>query len=1210
MRVLSITIQGFKSFADKTVIDVQGDINAIVGPNGCGKSNVIEAVLWALGEQSARELRGNKMDDVIFSGSKERKPASFAEVKITFDNTDHYLPMEYRQIEVSRKLYRSGESEYSINRIPVRMRDIQELFSSSGLSKNSFAIIGQGKVDEFIRHSPQERRRMIDEVSGIAKFFLKRKEATKKLEASQINVDRISDVVQEVEKQAEKLQIQVEAAKTWKDNHRKLIQSEACLKLLKAQESHALFEKVQKSCQEIEGEISQLRNAIGEHEKRKSFAEEELKTAEKTHSRVKEKLHKFDVQKALYDGEAKRIDEAEKSLLDRLKNIEESLRNFSKKTEVEKQEFEAATKSITGLVSAQEKEQAQLACNLEEKNALTDKLLISQKRLQEAHESYIVENSSFSSCKIEAGYLLQRKKERMTAIEAANRKKAQLESDLSKITQEMSGSAKSQIETLKKEIDEKRSFLDRLTMEVKEEETLWKKEEGSYTELVSKVNALQAQKDAREELMLSLLSSDNEGLQEFFTTIGCQVSAQKQRKSEKKLSSPSGVAPQFLADFLGKALVNSPIELVRFLDARYMNTIVLSSFKDLEWVQKNLENRSIAGVSCLVLENIIHSESSVACEKQLLDHLYTCLGFVPSTQAGLTDLKALLRTKTRSPSLLAPSWEIDALGVINIFSNGSKNAIEKRNVSPRSQAGRFTLEKELTEIKKHLEDAKEQIEIKKTSLTAKKAQFERTLMKKSEVNEAMRKLDMTLVHTTFQLSQVEEKKKRLQETIQDIEKDSKKIEIDLKEIEARLHAVESDMKCKQEALDRIVVGKKQEEKILSEIHQALSRVQIEHDKHKNTLLQIEKSIQEYEKKKLRVQALEEERVAYESRLEAEKEAIIQNREILAADRKRLVEDRKETESIFQSVQQEAHALSQNIHQRKKLFVELGKELQVLEKKKEVHEEKMRHYTHEVSKAQTQYEMLLGEYGQFKQDHLEEIPSEDEIFDTKDISKDSITHLEAVINERKKWLQVHKEVNFQAEEEARDVYSRLDLLQKELHDLNESKQAILGLIDDLEAQSRLEFMSAFETIRTRFKENFTTLFDGGDADLKLIGADSILDAGIELSASPPGKEMRTLNLLSGGERCLTAMALLFAIFQVKKAPLCLLDEVDAPLDEANVVRFHRLLEQASKGKTQFLVVTHNKRTMASSSRLIGVSMREKGVSCVVGVELGLMATSMS
>lgn len=1213
MRVVSISLYGFKSFAEKTIINVSSDLNAIVGPNGCGKSNVVEAVLWVLGEQSAKQLRGAKMDDVIFSGSKGRRPAQFAEVTITFDNRDHYLPIEYEEVSVSRKLFRTGESEYSINRIPVRLRDIQELFSSSGLSRQSFAIIGQGKVDEFIRQSPQERRQMIDEVSGVAKFFQKRKEAAKKLEASQLNVDRVTDLVREIEGQAEKLQTQVNAAKVWSDKKEYLDQLELKRRAAQNEKLQREFHSIDAQYNELQEEHRVLQEQFAEREKIRSVQAEAVKVLENALQRVQEKQHKAEVTKTLYEGEKKRVDGAIERVLLREKEIEVYSKSSIEKREERKKETSSTDEKLKEVESEKKALQEKITSTEKVNSSVYSDIEKLSKKLEEARLSGSELQTKVNSLSIEEKFLIKRKQEKESLFIQAKKTLQATEEQLKKLQNDDRSQRKDEIESLKKDIEEKKKKIADVTAALHTREAAVKEKEQEIIRLSSGYETVRARKEALVNMRDNFVGA-HEDIRKFFQKIGV-----------KKASSASSKETSFqfplclLSDFLHSELSNQPVSILSFFDSLYSTTLVVNRFEESEALFKLAEKESVRGLSCIVLEAYSSKEGTASSKKksssdtwlmspkELLSSLLNRIS-IKSEEKGdkAQELYQSVSLKDKSLPLLHSKWFIDHLFVLRL-SPQHENAM-KGNTS----IGRFTGEKEILLLQEEMEKQKVSLQSLRETVEASKKEVQQLIQERASLNEAMRKLDMNLVHANFQLTQIEQKKKELDILVKEKTTHAQSLEKEIQESDERLKSLlveknrfEKDFtefQNRLKGIEKEIQTKKDEARSRgSELHSLRSAL--------NTKLE---RIQELEKHKLRLQALEEERAVTEERMRAELSALSHEKQSLVKDREGAVRELEESLQVLQSFVKEAQSIKNELEERKKELSETLKEYQGIDKKKQSLEGKLKNTLEERSKKQAHVDIGQEEFQTFVQEYLAHSASEERDNFLKSFSEEIkewddsriqsvLTSSMKEIQSLKDWLENHKSINFHAEAEFVETNERLQGLKAELHDLETTKQSIIDLIDELETKSRLEFMAAYESIRARFKENFHTLFDGGEADLILIGAESIMDAGIELKASPPGKEMRSLHLLSGGERCLTALALLFSLFQVKKAPLCLLDEVDAPLDEANVGRFNRLLQQ-SIGATQFILVTHNKRTMASSSKLIGVSMREKGVSCVLSVQL--------
>lgn len=1175
MRILSVTIHGFKSFADTTTIDLQSDITAVVGPNGCGKSNVVEAVLWTLGEQSAKELRGMKMDDVIFSGAKERKSAQHAEVKILFDNDDGYLPLGYRQVEVARKLFRTGESEYTINKNIVRLKDVQELFSSSGLSKTSFAIIGQGKIDEFIRQAPQERRRMIDEVSGVAKFFIKKKEASRRLDASEIHLDRLRDILQEVTQQLEKLDIQANMAEEWHIKTQRMLQKKYAVALLAYETAEKKCAILEKAPITFEQEIQLLKRAMGEKEQEKARLTEALFVQEKSYNRSLEKQHSIHLQKTVYESELKRIDGVENGFKERARAICQSIEELQKKTLQDKKELEISVQSVALVAKEKEDETEKREEDVEELATKEKAFQELQKALNSLVEVYSSALSSQKSTKMERDFLLLEREKKKSESRKLEKKVEELKIEYQRLIREKQHLSKESIQILKDEIGEKQKAFALIEKESIQDEATCTTLEELVGEKKKSVQSIEAERAARRSL-LERLSHDPGAIQSVLGKI----------RFEKESR------PALLVEYIKPFLVNAPSSLIRFLDRYYSDTVVVESLRELSLLKNELPSISkISSFSSLVLEHIECCRTSTNRPQALFQYI---LSMCTELAIKFDELTVFERA---SSICLAEEFEIDSLGVYRVYLPSKKGALSQPLL------GMFTLEKEISSLDKAYDKAlKEQEELSKKHITS-KASLQRLFQEKNMLNESMRKLDMTLVERTFQLTQFQEKKSHFETLIKECEKDLEAVTPFCQDVEVKIAELSALFENQQKIGEKYLQEKIEQESALKQFEKELQIYKTRIFEHTRIIEECDRRLLLSKNQELRYQTLLKERQEYEEELHKEQKSIKVSEDLLLVERQQIV---LEQESILTSLelgQKELEIQSQLVVEKKAEYQKLEEALRLQLKQLDKLQERLQKAIQEASQEQASLQVALQDKNRIFHEIENSYPNLIQNLSSIVVSKNVQNVLDEIAQELH-WLNANKDMNFHAIEEQQKTRLRRDTIVKELRDLEESKASILCLIEDLEIESRKEFMAVFEAIRTQFKENFQLLFGGGEADLLLIGAEALSDAGVELKASPPGKEMRSLQLLSGGERCLTSIALLFALFQVKNAPLCLLDEIDAPLDEANVARFHTLLQKSASLGTQFVIVTHNRRTMTIADRLIGVSMHQKGVSCIVGVDLGV------
>jgi chromosome segregation protein len=1122
MKLKQLIISGFKSFAEKTIFEFDKPLTAIVGPNGCGKSNIVDAFRWVMGEQSARSIRGDKMLDVIFSGSEKRKALSVAEVSLVFSNEKGILPIDYQEVCITRRIYRSGESQYLINKNEVRLKDIESLFWDTGLGKDAFCIFEQGKIDEVINQTPLERRGIFEEASGILRFKQRRKETLKRMEAINANLTRASDIYQMVVKHKDTLEKQAEVAKIFEVKKRRLLSLEKHLLFLKWQQANKKNLSDNKKLQDTAQEITKIECKRGESLLK---LEEDKTSIEKQENEIKTLKETFFEKKNLKNlktQELKSIEEQKDDIKSRTKLYELKLAELKEKKAKNLKQFVENQKETFVSTEDFQKVESSLKDSQKvvwEKRKVQADYKNEQKILQEDRIKLINEESKLKGRLQEIKLSLKTSEERFNYLNIDKTKLFKQQEEQTLIESEK----KKAFEVLNKEVSSKQKEVASIDAEIQILTKAIKEFHDKERELQKKQGELLAKKK-----FLNNLKLDFEGVS----------------KASKRLMQES---KQTKSELFG--LIKPLYELVKpkkgqenafaFAMRLYEDTLVVDE-ANFEKVINYAKREKLKGFS------IIGS-----CEKDV---------------------------KTFFASYFTNSFEVIEEGVL-------KDLQGVVFFCDQSEKNPFLREVELQKVDEELLLVDTAVKAQEAVTKEKVLALEETKAKKNETDKALRQLEMKLVEVNFALQRAIGDKKRLDEQLQKIEKEIQENSLKIENFQKDLlgwskneEAISKNIEEKNKRYESLEIEIKSLDEVLQKVEIDFRQVELEFKKLQESRFR-HKQLEEL------FNASNKEHEFLQKQLSEEKESILLKTEALEKSLQLLLEEKKSLDDDLVSF--EAN-LALKVKAKDEFFL-------VFKNK----EEALKKIDEELKVFQNQYhrlELILVEtQSQLKSYHENALNEYQEDVQALNLKEEgSVLSLQNEINELKVDALNYANVNLGAIEEFEKQKEQEKLLREQLQDLTASKEEILEILKKLDNESRKLFIDTFQKIRENFKKNFQILFQGGMADLVFVEGQDPLEAGIEIQVQPPGKQMRSIVLLSGGEKCLTSLALLFALFEVKPSAFCLLDEVDAPLDEVNVEKFTRIIQQFAKD-TQFVVVTHNKRTMKAADVLLGVSMEEKGVS---------------
>ncbi len=1179
MYLKSIEIQGFKSFANKIIFEFHNGITGIVGPNGSGKSNVADAVRWVLGEQRIKQLRGANMQDVIFAGTEMRKPQGFAYVAITLDNSDHQLAIDYDEVTVSRRLYRSGESEYRINGSACRLKDINELFYDTGIGKEGYSIIGQGQIDKILSGKPEERRELFDEAAGIVKFKRRKSIAQKKLEDEKQNLVRVSDILSELEKQVGPLARQSEAAKAYlnlKDQLKTydvnlfLMESEGIRNQLEEvgkreaivsqdmEEAASQTEKEKGSYDRLEQEISNLESEIGIKREKLSQAEmekgslegrinvlhEQINTermnADHIHARM-EAIQKEREEKARqaseYESSSAGIRSQAKESGQKLLEAEERLRTEDEQIMLLDQRIEAGKGSIIDGLN----EKASLAARGQRYEAMLEQV---QMRRSEVCQK-LLRHKSDESAQEE---LLEQEQQKLALsgqrMEGLLARQTECEAEIERCSQE--------VRRLTRGLNEKQQEYQRATARLESLRNLAERYEG-YGNSIRKVMEVRDRIHGIHGVVADLVTTGRQYETAIETALGGSI---------QNVVTDSEQTAKQLIEYLKK----NKYGRVTFLPLTSIGQ--RGGFSQPEVLQE-------PGVIGLASDLVQVKPEYQVLAKYLLGRVVV-VSTIDHAIAVAKKYKYSLRIVTLEGELLSAGGSMTG----GAFKNSSNLLGRKR---------------EIEELEGVCKKALAQAERMQDEL----AMNEGMLAEKREELESARKEhhQESLIQNTLQLnvSQFQDKRDEIRDQAEDLVLENRQLEEQIKELEQNRQAVARDS-------EQLLTQNEQANRDVEELS-----LQMEREKQAREILS-------HELEEIRLEA---------AGLKQQADFAVENIRRVKDEIRRLEEELRNLEAgtgdsdqVIASKRQDIEELKARIEEavRQKGFLsgeleEMGarkegmaREQKNIFTKREELAAKLSHLDKDLFRLQSQKEKLEEKL----ENHVNYMWSEYELtFTTAESLRDPglkvISEVRAKIEELKNSIRALGNVNVNAIEDYKEISRRYEFMKTQHDDLVEAEQTLLQIIEELDTGMRRQFEEKFKEIRNEFDRVFKELFGGGHGTLELIEGEDILEAGIQIIAQPPGKKLQNMMQLSGGEKALTAISLLFAIQNLKPSPFCLLDEIEAALDDSNVDRFAGYLHKLIKN-TQFIVITHRRGTMVASDRLYGITMQEKGVSTLVSVNL--------
>ncbi|MFC1621191.1 chromosome segregation protein SMC [Candidatus Omnitrophota bacterium] len=1168
---------GFKSFAERTKLDFEPGITAVVGPNGCGKSNIADSIKWVLGEQSAKMLRGGKMEDVIFNGTEGKEPVNYAEVSLTLSNQDRILPIEYDEVTVARRLYRSGESEYLINKTTVRLKDVSELFMGTGIGTSAYSLIEQGRIDQILSSRPEDRREVFEEASGITKYKSKKKEAMRRLDGTEQNLVRINDIIIEVKRQINSIERQARKAERYKERYEELKALELKLTRIeleilnqKIKESNMNLEglktreaELNSELQKMTGELLELNTQRSEIESKRMDFKSTIMETDSEVSKSKDKLFM----------NRERIEELKKRRADLESEIEKGADSIkSQQKEVESLRVKVSTLQTEDMersssLSVKEKKLEEISKTISENETTISTSKANLIDLASNESKLRNQSAKISTTLLADDARLKRLTvEKDTILEEKNDLDAKLGDVLKEVEQ-----VESEVLSLK---DEKENVSQKVATLTGNIESLASQSTQIHQSLATNKSRLEVLNEAKAKYegfssgvkAIMGKGAPIEGVQDALANLfsvkkGYEVAIESALGENLESILVDNVesaekAIEFLKEnSLGKALFVHP--------AFFRDTQNETLISDARILGRAIDFASINDKCSNILDHLLKDTFIV---KDLKD-----AAAILKENSGLKDSTFVTLLGEKIGRGFVSGGDIRNTGLTLI--NREENIKELFEAIAESEARFQNIEEERLTSEQEKEELEKRLEVAVSDLNGKEILLANARTRRTNIEENAKGVTDEISLVSLEVDEVTSEVERLKE--------------EELSVANSLKQSESDTYLNQEKIKRSEIlisdyAKEKEQLIIEVAEQRTELGSLESKKEglSNTLNLLESSLKDVENSHQARKTEIEESINKVKELSDEIMTLEKNIESLS-------ERSGEKGAELEGVESAYSGIMQKIKEQETIFKQSEKEINSL--RSNVHEI-------DLKRAETNYG-LENLTQRIKDVYKLDLSGVEIVENWQDIGRDA---LRSEVEEKREKLDSMGTVNLVAIEEHTELQDRFAFLTHQRDDLLKAKDSLLKAIAKINKTTKDLFMETFKNIQVEFRNFFKMLFGGGDGELILLDENNVLESGIEIVAKPPGKRLQNVSLLSGGEKALTAISLIFAIFKVKPSPFCVLDEIDAPLDESNVDRFSRSLDMFTN-TSQFIVITHNKKTIDKADVMYGITMQQSGVSKVVSVK---------
>ena len=1181
MYLKRLELQGFKSFADKTVLELKNGITSVIGPNGSGKSNISDSIRWVLGEQSMKSLRGAKSEDVIFAGTQARKSLGFAEVSIVIDNTDGKLPIEYSEVTVTRKLYRSGETGYFINKVPCRLKDVLELFMDTGIGKDGYSIIGQGKIDEILSNKSEDRRKIFEEAAGIVKYRTRKAESEKKLEQTKLNLLRINDILTEIEGNIEQLKVQSEKARRYLDLREELKNIEVGLflhnieeykeKLSKLVEDIKIVEEqnkdenekmsgLQSAKEKLNEEINQITSKI---EEMQNIGFESTNKIEKINSEIgisNERIQNNEANRERLEKEIeevlqriKELEEEQKQKADKKENLFTNREKFQKELEEKQKELEELIKTLSSKELEIEEKKEKIEKNTDSKYEIISEISALDTNFENIEKRERLVKNEIQSLTLEIDNARNDKQEKSSAFYEIEHKKS----------------------ILSKTLAEKSS---------KKEESMAKIKE--FDDAINSLNYEARMKDSRLKFLIET-EKEKEGYTRSVKSLllDCEKNPNLSKGMNGVLANLISVDKKYQTAIemcLGAALQNivtdTEQDAKKLVEHLRQNKLGRASFLPVSSVKGKKLDRIIKNST----EGVIGIASDlVKCNKKYEQIVLNLLGRTLIVENMDT---AIQIAKLNSYSFRIVTLEGDIISNTGAITGGS---VQTKTVNILGRSGEIEeLQEKIKEINKRIEKATKEKKEYTETVTDVIEEVTRLEKELQDIEIVYAAENQKILSAEEAITKLEERREKLKKEQEDLANQKEANRNEKQQKEAQINGLSDEIESLNKIVEEFAINNKDNQKYIDDLNFDITNLKISVSSFDESGSSIDEMIARISQDiNLNNQSIENKKKNIE---EAEKE-----NEIL---KEKIVELENQIVSIKSEVENSS-SLVENLKQdRTNKTEELKKsEKQINEKFNTIEELKGELVKLDVKKTKLEQDIeqvvnnLWVEY--------ELTPNNAEGFS----KPQNVQKAARDVNILRTQIKELGSINVDSIEEYKKTKERYDFMCEQRLDLENTGAKLRKIITEMTQTMKEQFIEKFKLINQNFNEVFVELFGGGKAELRLEDEENVLECGIDIQVQPTGKKLQNMMLLSGGEKAFTAIALLFAILKINPAPFCVLDEIEAALDDVNVYRFAEYLKKFSKD-TQFLVITHRKGTMEAANTVYGVTMEENGVSKLLSMKL--------
>lgn len=1179
MYLKSIEVQGFKSFANKIVFDFHNGITGIVGPNGSGKSNVADAVRWVLGEQRAKQLRGGSMQDVIFSGTENRKPLSYASVAITLDNADHQLAIDFQEVTVTRKLYRSGESEYLINGSICRLKDVNELFYDTGIGKEGYSIIGQGQIDKILSGKPEERRELFDEAAGIVKFKRRKNMSVKKLEEETQNLLRVTDILSELEKQIGPLEKQSEKAKEYLKKKEELKSYDINLFLMESVRIREQIGEVERQLANAQEEFDATQKKYNDTKVEYEEIESQLDEIDGTMEHTKSQLNETHLLKQQLEGQIELLKE-------QINSAKMSDEHFAQRSTHIHVEITERKKNEEEYLKEQNILQQQLDTQKTAENEVNSQLAAIQLRITELTANIEQWKQDIMDMLNHRAVTKAKIQHFDTLLEQMKVRKAEMNKKLIEISSDVSVQDES-IRGYEKDLQEISEEIQTYIAEVKSQE---EKIQELQRTLAKRTEQLRAGQTAyhREASRLESLKNITERYDGYGNSI---------RKVMEKKEQEQGLLG-VVADLI-KVDKAYEIAIETALGGSIQN-IVTDNENTAKRMIQYLKQNKFGRATFLPLTAITGGggirQPEALCEKGVIGLANTLVTVEDKFKVLADSLlgRTIVVEKIDDGIALARKYR-QSLRIVTVEGELINPGGAMTGGAFKNTSNLLSRRREIEEFEKTVVQLKKEMTVMEEEIAVIKQERAGCYEKIEENNQKLQKKYVIQNTLKMNLNQANTKKENILKMTGDMHREGKELEEQAAELLENQESIRIELDT-SEKLERELNKKIEEQQLLLEKEKVSENETMQ--KAENIHLTLANLEQKNEFILENLSRIHEEMAKFDEELEQ----LRQNKEnssLEIGEKEKQIEEIRTTITNSKELFEEIELKIQNLSQEKEILTQKNKDFLTKREELSKHMSDLDKESFRLNSKKETFEETLEKQINYMWEEYEITYSK-----ARELRNETFTDL----SEIKRQIQLLKSeirglgsVNVNAIEDYKNVSERYDFLKTQYDDLVEAKETLIQIIEELDTAMRKQFAERFKEIASEFDKVFKQLFGGGKGTLELMEDEDILEAGIRIIAQPPGKKLQNMMQLSGGEKALTAISLLFAIQNLKPSPFCLLDEIEAALDDSNVTRFAQYLHKLTKN-TQFIVITHRRGTMTAADRLYGITMQEKGVSTLVSVDL--------